>query len=54
MFAVFKNHSQIVKRLILSGADISVKNMNGITAIQLAEEKGYTEISVILKNIPDA
>ena len=42
---------KIVKCLIENGADVNIKNNEGKTALDLAEENGYKEIVEILKSV---
>jgi len=47
--AVGKRNAQIVRLLIESGADINVKNNDGITPLMAASYEGYQDIVAILK-----
>jgi len=43
-------YTDIVKLLIENGADVNVKDKDGMTALMYASEEGYTEIVSLLKN----
>ncbi len=43
-------YQQIVKKLILHGADISIADKNGITVLEHAIKRGHSEIVDIIKN----
>jgi ankyrin repeat protein len=42
-------HVQIVKLLKDAGADLSIKDNDGVTALQHAKKRGYTEIVAVLE-----
>ncbi|WP_035678662.1 ankyrin repeat domain-containing protein [Flavobacterium limnosediminis] len=50
MFAVRYNNAEIAKILIEKGADISVKDPNGRTALQLAEAVKATQVAEVIKS----
>jgi uncharacterized protein len=41
-------HQEIVRILVAAGADRSIADQNGVTALQHAQRKGYREIAAIL------
>lgn len=49
MYAVLANQPKIVKELIKAGANVNARN-DGETALMIAEQKGYQEITTILIN----
>ncbi|ESU20225.1 hypothetical protein FEDK69T_27370 [Flavobacterium enshiense DK69] len=49
MFAARFNNAEIAKFLIEKGADVSAKDLNGRTALQLAEATKATEVAEIIK-----
>jgi len=49
MLAAAEGHTNIVKYLVNHGADKSVKDCTGSTALEEAEKKGFTEFIVFLK-----
>ncbi|MEW5677203.1 ankyrin repeat domain-containing protein [Flavobacterium enshiense] len=49
MFAVRYNNPEIAKFLIEKGADITLKNNNGYTALRLAEESKSNAVAEIIK-----
>jgi len=44
-------HTECVKVLLEHGADITPKNINGQTALDLARAKGYTEIVKLIRAV---
>ena len=48
MEASSKNHFEIVQELLAAGADASLSNDEGITALSLARKKGNREIIALL------
>jgi ankyrin repeat protein len=46
--AVLENQLEAVKKLLCRGADPSIKNNNGVSAAQKAEESGNVEIAALL------
>jgi ankyrin repeat protein len=42
-------HKDIVELLLTKGADINIKDRQGQTPLQIAQEKGHTEIADLLK-----
>ena len=53
MNASYNGHLEIVKFLIENGADINIKNNDGKTALDFAEENDYKNIIELLKNSID-
>ena len=49
-FAVKNHHKDVVKWLILNGADPYACNINGKTAINLALRRGYKELVSFMVN----
>jgi len=47
--AVRANNIEMVKLLMEAGSDINAKNKNGLTALDLAMEKGYNDIASLLR-----
>lgn len=45
---LFLGHTEVVKVLIAAGADKEIKDSEGITSWELAEEAGHEEIAMIL------
>ena len=50
MVAIIKKNVEIIKRSIKSGADGNYKNNFNEIILQIAEQKGFTEIADILKS----
>jgi ankyrin repeat protein len=50
MIAVKNGQSTIVRTLIKEGADAQARNNRGLSAIDLAEQRGQQEIIAILKS----
>ncbi len=44
-----KGHVDIVKLLVLHGADMKIKDRKRKTPMELAQERGYTEIVEVLE-----
>lgn len=42
------DHQQIVQLLIKHGADVNIPDKNGVTPLQHARKKGYSEIERML------
>ena len=42
-------HQEIVRILLASGADRTIADKNGVTALRHAEQKGYTAIAALLR-----
>ena len=51
IFTLYTGNLEIVKQLIMHGADRKLLNKNSRTAENLAREKGYTEVADYLKNL---
>ncbi|CAG8521283.1 34133_t:CDS:2, partial [Gigaspora margarita] len=50
MLAAYKGRSNIVRQLLLAGADNRLKTANGKTASQLARDGGYLHVSDMIEN----
>jgi len=44
MFAAVEGHAPLVAVLLKAGADKEIKNKDGQTAADLADQRGYTEV----------
>lgn len=51
MVAIIKKNVEIIKRSIKTGADGNYKNNFNEIILQIAEQKGFTEIADILKSV---
>ena len=49
MLATAYQHIDLVRLLLTSGADASIKDAVGNTALKIAEMKGFKEILVLLE-----
>ncbi|WP_293448535.1 ankyrin repeat domain-containing protein, partial [Persephonella sp.] len=49
-WAVFYGHKEIIKLLLMQGADPLIKDKNGITPIDVARINGKKDVLKILKN----
>jgi hypothetical protein len=49
LVAVIENKKEFVRLFVGKKADLSIKNMNGRDALELAGSKGFAEIVDILK-----
>lgn len=49
MFAVDNGHLECVKILINAGADLNLRTKDGNTALRIAEDNGYEEIALLLR-----
>ncbi|MCX5643647.1 MAG: ankyrin repeat domain-containing protein [Phycisphaerae bacterium] len=47
--AAFAGHKEMVELLIARGADANIRNYRGHTALDLAEQRGHTEIAEVLR-----
>lgn len=50
LLAVQGNHADLVEMLLDFGADQNIRNAEGLTALEVAQALGYTEIVRILRN----
>ena len=48
MVATHENHEEVVKKLILAGADLQMQNTNGDTALHLAATCNYIQCGILL------
>lgn len=48
MLAVKENKPEVVKRLLVKGADRTIADADGSTPIEVAKEKGFTKLETIL------
>jgi len=49
MYAAWKNHILTAHALLDRGAEIKIKNYDGETAIDIANNEGYEEMSLLLE-----
>ncbi len=49
MLAAISGHATLVKRLVELGADRAVTDSSGLTALQHAQQRGFTEIAALLE-----
>ena len=49
IWAAYYNHPKVVQLLLEKGADTSVKDNNGYTALEFAKDKGYTYMIKLLQ-----
>ncbi|KAI5475650.1 hypothetical protein MNV49_001067 [Pseudohyphozyma bogoriensis] len=47
--AADRGHLKVVEVLVKAGADTSIKEEEGMTALELAEEAGHVEIATLLR-----
>ncbi|MDA3630038.1 ankyrin repeat domain-containing protein, partial [Saccharopolyspora sp. WRP15-2] len=47
-----ERYQQAVRTLVDAGADVHIRDRNGVTALEHAESDGYTEIADILRSAP--
>ncbi len=43
-------HQETLRALLAAGASPNLKDRNGVTPLQLAQARGYTEMVLMLKN----
>ena len=48
-FAVENRHRSVLESLITNGADGELRNASGRTPLEIAEDKGYTELAAVLR-----
>ena len=48
--AAHRDFTEIAKMLIENGADVNVKNEDGMTALNYADKQGHTEIVKLLRD----
>ena len=51
-FAAYMGKIQVVEELLNAGADKALKNINGDTALDLAQNKGHPAIVKLLRDWP--
>ena len=51
MFAAIGGHAEVVQALLDAGADVSIRNNNGQTALEEAQKSGHADIVAVLRSV---